>query len=271
MKVIIAIVVIIALTILIVWLIDKFVPKKLKPFINIALWALIIFLGYMTFMSVYKDIQFNQLKDKRYKAVIERLIEVRDTQLAYKEVNREYADSFDKLVRFVDSARVPITQRRDSTILDEERTKAFGGVETMKTITLIDTLSYYSVKDSLWKGSDRDRYKKMMNVFSDSEMTEKYSEWAEKLPSGNKKEQELKKMMKEGSKFIIKAGKLDDISVFECNVDKRVVLFDQDKYLIDKEKEAFSVAGVKGPTVKIGSMEEVNTNGNWGKDLSNKQ
>ena len=56
MEVIIAIVVIIALTIGIVWLIDKFVPKKLKPILNILLWALIIFLGYMTFMSVYKEI-----------------------------------------------------------------------------------------------------------------------------------------------------------------------------------------------------------------------
>ena len=51
MKVIIAIVVIILLTIGIVWLIDKFVPKKLKPIINVLLWGLIIFLGYMTFIN----------------------------------------------------------------------------------------------------------------------------------------------------------------------------------------------------------------------------
>jgi hypothetical protein len=66
LNVIIAIVVIILLTIGIVWLIDKFVPKKIKPVINILLWALIIYLAYMTFMSVYKEIQFNQLKVKRY-------------------------------------------------------------------------------------------------------------------------------------------------------------------------------------------------------------
>ena len=62
MNVIIAIVVIILLTIGIVWLIDKFVPKKLKPIINIVLWALIIFLGYITFMSVYEEIKLNKLK-----------------------------------------------------------------------------------------------------------------------------------------------------------------------------------------------------------------
>ncbi|MEN8886053.1 MAG: hypothetical protein ABF246_06650 [Winogradskyella sp.] len=243
MKVIIAIVVIIALTILIVWLIDYFVPKKLKPAINLVLWSLIIFLGYLTFMSVYKEIQFNQLKDKRYKVVIEQLIDIRDTQLAYKEVNGEYASSFEKLIKFVDSAKVPITQRRDSTVLDEERTKAFGGVETMKTITLIDTLDYYSVKDSLWKGPDQNRYKTMMNV----------------------------SVGKAGAKFKLESGKLDDISVFAVYATKQDILDGEDQYLIEKEKQAFSVAGVKGPTVKIGSMEEVNTNGNWGKDLSNKQ
>ncbi len=241
MKVIIAIVVIVLLTIGIVWLIDKFVPKKLKPVINVLLWGLIILLSYMTFMSVYQEIQFNQLKDKRYRVVIDRLIDVRDSQLAYKEVHGEFAGSFDKLIKFVDTGSVPITQRRDTLVLDEEKTRAFGGVETFKTLTLIDTLSYYSVKDSLFK--DSDRYKTMMNVG----------------------------VGKEGGKFTLKAGKLDEIAVFEASVDKFIVLDGQEKYLIEKERQAFSIAGVKGESVKIGSMEEVNTSGNWGKDLSNKE
>ena len=48
----------ILLTVAIVWLIDKFVPAKAKPIITIALWALIIFLGYLTFDSVYGEIKF---------------------------------------------------------------------------------------------------------------------------------------------------------------------------------------------------------------------
>ena len=38
------------------------VTKKVKPVIVIALWALIILLGYLTFDSVYGEIKFNQLK-----------------------------------------------------------------------------------------------------------------------------------------------------------------------------------------------------------------
>ncbi|WP_426430286.1 hypothetical protein ACPX19_12210 [Winogradskyella sp. HB-48] len=239
--VIAAIIGIILLTILIVWLIDKFVPKKLKPVINIVLWALIILLGYMTFMSVYKEIQFNQLKVERYKVVIDRLVDIRDSQIAYKEVKGEYAGSFDKLISFIENDSIPITQRRDSTVLDVERTRAFGGVETFKTITLIDTLSYWNVKDSIFKGDTR--YKNLADVG----------------------------VGKEGAKFKLEAGKIEEIPVFEASVDKAIVLDGQEKYLIEKEKQAISIAGVKGETVKIGSMQEVNTSGNWGKDLSTKE
>ena len=232
---------VIVLTIGIVWLIDKFVPSKLRPVVNLVLWAIIIFLGYITFMSVYDEIKFNKLKVERYKTVIDRLVDIRDSQLAYKEVNGEYAGDFNKLISFVENGQVPITQRRDTLVLDEERTRAFGGVETMKTITLIDTLSYYTVKDSIFKGDTR--YKTMADVG----------------------------VGEPGAKFKLEAGKLDDIPVFEARVDKAVVLFDQDKNLVKKEKEAFSIAGVKGESVKIGSMEEVNTSGNWGKDLSTKE
>ena len=238
---ILAIVLIILLTIAIVWVIDKFVPKKMKPLVHIVLWIIIVALGYFTFMSVYGEIKFNKLKVERYQKVINGLVDIRDSQLAYKEVNGEYTDNFDKLINFVENGKVPITQRRDTLVLDEERTRAFGGVETMKTITLIDTLSYYSVKDSVFKGSDR--YKKMMYVG----------------------------VGKEGAKYTLKAGKIDKISVFEASVDKAIVLDGEDKYLIEKERQAFSVAGVKGETVKIGSMEEVTTSGNWGKDLSIKE
>ena len=65
LNIIIAAVVVIALTIGIVWVIDKYVPKKVKPLIMIVLWVLIGYLGYTTFMSVYGEIKFNKLKDKR--------------------------------------------------------------------------------------------------------------------------------------------------------------------------------------------------------------
>lgn len=238
LTIIIGIVIVIFLTIGIVWIIDKFVPKKLKPVLNIALWAIIIYLGYATFMSVYGEIQFNQLKDKRYAVVIENLKDLRDAELAHKTVTGKFTGDFDELVKFIDSAQFTITQRRDSSIVDEELTKRYGGVTTTKDIVIIDTLGFVPVKDSLF-GTDT-RYKTMINV-----------------PVG-----------KEGAKFELQAGMLEDIPVFEVSVQKSIVLDGEDKNLIKKEEQVISVDGINGPTIKVGSMNEVKTNGNWPKNYS---
>jgi hypothetical protein len=241
LTVIIAIVIVILLTIGLVWLIDKFVPKKFKPVLNIVLWALIIFLGYMTFMSVYGEIKFNKLKEKRYNVVIEKLKDIRDAELAHSTVTGQFTDNFDSLVKFIETAQFTITQRRDSTVIDEELTKRYGGVTTTKAIVIIDTLGFVPVKDSLFKTDTR--YKTMMNV-----------------PVGEP-----------GAQFDLKAGILDGIPVFEASVQKDVLLYDQDKNLVTREKEVVSVEGVNGPTLKVGSMDEVKTTGNWPKNYSKDQ
>ena len=195
------------------------------------------FLGYQTFMSVYEPIQFNKIKNNRYKAVIENLIDIRDAQLAHQQVTGKFAPNFDNLVKFLDTAQYTITQRRDSTIIDEELTKRYGGVETTKEITIIDTLGFKSVKDSLFKNSDR--YRTMMNV-----------------PNTD-------------AQFEMKAGLLEQnemqIPVFEASVKKKVILHDQNKDLIAQENQVIAVDGVNGDALRVGSMDEVKTNGNWPK------
>ncbi|KJD36378.1 hypothetical protein PW52_06220 [Tamlana sedimentorum] len=213
-------------------------PSKLKPFINILLWILIAFLGYKTYMSVYEPIKFNKEKNKRYAVVIESLKDIRDSQLAHKTVTGKFADNFDGLIKFIDTAQFTITQRRDSSVIDEVLTKQFG-VDMKKSIVLIDTLGYVPVKDSLFKNSNR--YKTMMNV-----------------PVGE-----------EGAKFKMESGFLMqnkiNIPVFEASVSKDVILFDQDKDLLVQEKQVVSVDGVNGDKLKVGSMDEVKTIGNWPK------
>lgn len=240
LTVIIAVVVVILLTIGIVWLIDKYVPKKMKIVVNLVLWVIIIVLGYLTFMSVYGEIQFNQLKEKRYAEVIEKLLDIRDSEMAYKQVNGKFTDNFNELVTFIENGKFTITQRRDTVVKDVEMTRRFG-VDMTKSMVLIDTLGYVPVKDSLF-GADN-RYKEMMNV----------------------------PYAKSGETFELKAGMLDDIPVFEASVDKSVVLHDQNKNLVEKEKQVVSVDGVNGPTLKVGSMEEVKTTGNWPKNYSNEE
>ncbi len=244
MIIFVIIVAVILLTIGIVYLIDKFVPKKFKPYILVGLWSLIIYLGYITFMSIYGEIQFNQLKEKRYKVVIENLKDIRDAELAHRTVTGQFESNWDSLVKFIEIEKFTITQRRDSTIIDKELTRLYG-VDTTKDIVIIDTLGFVPVKDSLF-GVDT-RYKTMMNI-----------------PTLN-----------DGQKFELKAGLLEqngvNIPVFEASVSKKILLYDQDKNLVDLESEVKSVEGVNGPSLKVGSMDEINTNGNWPKNYSKEQ
>ena len=71
-----------------------------------------------------------------------------------------------------------------------------------------------------------------------------------------------------GAKFELKAGKIDDIPVFEASVDKAVVLHDQNKNLVANEKQVVSVDGVNGPKIAVGSMNEISTSGNWPKNFA---
>lgn len=244
LTIIIAAVVVILLTIGIVWVIDKFIPKKLKPVILLVLWVIIGYLGYATFMSVYGEIKFNKLKDDRYKVVIENLKDIRDSQLAHRTVTGQFQGNWDNLVKFIDTAQFTLTQRRDSSVLDQEMTRRYG-VDMFQDIVIIDTLGHVSVKDSLF-GADP-RYKTMMN-----------------LPVG-----------KVGAKIELKAGLLDqngiNIPVFEARAPKELILDGEDKNLIAKEKEVVSVDGVNGDAILVGSMDEVNTNGNWPKNYSKEQ
>ncbi|MCX7549428.1 hypothetical protein [Xanthomarina sp. F2636L] len=236
-KIILIAVAVIVVTIGLVWLIDKFIPSKLKPVLTIALWALIFYLGYLTYMSIFEPIQFNKVKNKRYAAVIEKLIDIRDAQLAHQQVTGKFAPNFEDLVKFIDTAQYTITQRRDSTVIDEEMTKRYGGVEMTKELRIIDTLGFKAVRDSLFKNSDR--YRTMMNV-----------------PATD-------------AKFEMKAGLLEQndmkIPVFEASVKKSVILHDQNKGLIAQENQVIAVDGVNGDALRVGSMDEVKTNGNWPK------
>ncbi|WP_081211543.1 hypothetical protein [Salegentibacter sediminis] len=207
--------------------------------IQLLLWVVIIGLAYLTFDAVYQPIQFNKVKQKRYAKVIENLKDIREAELAYKEVTGEFQGDFDKLVQFLDTAEFAITQRRDTTVLDEEYKKTYGVDQYLEKV-LIDTLGFVSVKDSLFKG-DRERYTEMINVPVEGVDAEF------ELEAGT---------MKKGDR---------DIPVFEAKVAKSVILADQDKDLVLQENEIQSVDDVNGRYIRVGSMEEIKTTGNWPK------
>ena len=71
--------------------------------------------------------------------VIENLKDIRDSELAHRTVTGQFQANWDSLVKFIETEKFTITQRRDSTIIDKELTRLYG-VDTTKDIVIIDTL-----------------------------------------------------------------------------------------------------------------------------------
>lgn len=227
----------------IVYFIKTRMQDKHRPYVLGSLWLIILTFALLLFNSIYNELKFDEVKNARYQVVIKNLKDIRDTQLAHRAVKGVFQKDWDSLVKFIDVDSFTITQRRDSSVIDIEMTKRYGGVKTYKDIIIVDTLGFVSVKDSLF-GID-ERYKTMMFVpFAKND----------------------------DAKFELNAGFLNqngiDIPVFEAFVRKRVVLHDQSVNLVLKENQVQSVDGVNGASLKIGSMNEVNTNGNWPKNYS---
>ncbi|SHJ73727.1 hypothetical protein SAMN04487911_13325 [Arenibacter nanhaiticus] len=206
----------------------------MKTIIQIFLWLACIGLGYMIYNSVNGPIEFKKVKQERYAKVIANLKDIRNSQEAYKTVNGRYAKDFDALISFVDTGKYTITQQRDTSYLEFDKTY---GIDMLKEFKIIDTLGYVSVKDSLFKKDAR--YKTMMNV--------PYA------PNNEKFEMKSAIIEKSGYKA----------PVFEAKVSKEVVLHDQPKSLLVKENSQVNVDEVNGNTIKVGSLTEVSTSGNW--------
>jgi hypothetical protein len=212
----------------------------MKLIIQLLLWLVIIFLGWKLYKSVIGPVEFNKIKVERYDKVIKNLKDIKAAELAYKEITGKFTGSFDSLVRFIDTAEFANVERRDTSYADVAKNKAFGLSEGYYIEDIvIDTLGFTPVRDSLFNSTDR--YKTMMNV--PIEGTD--------------------------AKFELTAGSLEKsgsvYSVFESKVSKDIVLQGLDKDLVGQEKQVISVEGVNGPYIKVGSMTEVNTSGNWPK------
>lgn len=207
---------------------------QMRTVLQIALWIVCIILGYLIYRSVTGPIEFKKVKQERFAKVISNLKDIRNSQEAYRTVNGKFASDFKSLVSFVDSGQYTITQQRDSSYMEYDKVY---GIDMLKEVRIIDTLGFVAVKDSLFKGDDR--YKTMMNV--------PYAQGSETF--------EMK------SAIVDKQGY--KAPVFEAKVKKDVILYDQPKDLLNRENAQISVEEVNGPEIKVGSLNEVSTNGNW--------
>ena len=213
---------------------SKITEMNKKRALFFFLWCLSIFFAAQIYSSINGPIKFNKVKNERYTQVIDRLKDIRNAQIAHKDVTGFYANNFDSLVSFVDNGIFTLIEKRDSSYLEYNR---LYRIDMLKEVEIVDTLGFVSVKDSLF--GQNESYKMMAKI---------------PIEGTN-------------SEFSIKADIIDkngyQVPVFEVKVSKDIVLYDQNKDLLDQENKVISVDGVNGREIILGSMSEVSTSGNW--------
>jgi hypothetical protein len=193
--------------------------------IKVVLSVIIVVLGYMIYESIMRPVRFNAATSAREAKVIARLIDLRTSQQFYKREHSRYTASFDTLIAFLTKGEIPVIKMiPDPT-------------DTTFTRTISDTLGYVKVADSLFHSRP--------NFSLDS---------LRYIPfSGDQQ-------------FEIAAGEIDRsgirVSVYEIKAHYSSFLKGLDRQLVInliKSKEDIE----RYPGLKIGSMEEPSTDGNW--------
>ena len=206
----------------------------MKLALQAVLWILALFFSLKIYNSINGPINFNEIKNERYARVITKLKLIRKAQIAHKDVTGTYSNNFDSLVKFIDNGIFTLIEKRDSSFMEYDRTYR---IDMLREVVVIDTLGFVPVKDSLFKNSNT------------------YKDFATVPVEGI------------DAKFDINASIIDKngykAPVFEIKVAKNLILHDQDKDLLKLENETISVDGVNGPSIILGSLTEVSTNGNW--------
>lgn len=192
---------------------------------KLVLFAVIIFLGYMVYQSIMQPMDFLKEKKHREVEVVQRLKDIRNIQSYYKNEKGSYTGSFDSLISFLKVGEIPVV----SVIPDP--------TDTTFTRTISDTLGYVKVSDSLFKA-------RRNFVINDLRFIP-YSE---------------------GAQFEMGAGEIDrggvKVSVFEAKAPFKVYLKGMDSQRI-MNLVASEEAIERFPGLKVGSLTEPSTDGNW--------
>jgi len=193
--------------------------------IKVVLFIVIIILAYLVYESIQRPLRFNKEVAQRESVVKQRLIDIKNSQMMYKQLNESYMADFDTLIMFLDSAEIPIVNK----IPDPE--------DTTFTITINDTVGYVSVADSLFKNRWTTLVDSLKYIpFAMGDMFE--------LDAGS-----------------IERGGLE-VSVFEVKATYRQYLKGLNDQMITnlvKSKKDID----RFPGMKVGSMIEPSIDGNW--------
>lgn len=85
--------------------------RGIKIGLQVILIACIVGLSYMLYDSIMQPIRFEKQYKKRYQIVVERLKDIRNAQVAFKNNYGHYTADFDSLITFVKSDSLKIVRK----------------------------------------------------------------------------------------------------------------------------------------------------------------
>ncbi len=210
---------------------------KLKNIlINIVLFAIVVFLAIKVIQSIKAPIDFGNEKSKREAQVVQHLKDIRDAEIQYKQAHNKYTSNFDSLIDFCKNYEIPVVN-----IIPDP-------TDTTFTRTINDTIDYVKVFDSLFgKRHNFDINNLGIVPFSDPETKFEIQD------------------------SIIKRGGIS-VPVFEAKTPYEVYLATPGSKFTEKEWNT-RVMNAKAELeqlekyagMKVGSLEEASTDGNWEK------
>lgn len=206
--------------------------KWFKLSLQIVLLVIVLVFAWILFRQIVTPLQFDKQVATRQAAVIERIIDIRSAEQAFKQKNQRYVGDFDSLINFVLTDSLEFERQTGSA--DDSVAVARGLVKTEKFKR--------AVKDT---------------VFAPKKLTVEQIRDLRLIPYG------------EGAEYILNAGMLTTeskvvVPVFEAKAPYKAFLSDLDRQmlvnLIDEDKNAFN----KYPGIQVGSVERAtNDAGNW--------
>lgn len=233
-----------------------FIAQVINRLITYILFVFLIggsvYVLYLDYMSVKKEVDWRAEKEKRYIEIKQRLEDIRDAQLAYKERFGKYAPTLERLVEFVKEGHIYEVEKEKSVpsgYLTREEMNKLGFPRSMVLKPFDEKLAWrlaqFDEKRPELQGFRRDTIKVpvMEAIFMNDKAV------AKRINAPTKLEFQPDSLMYvpySGEKFWMKTDSI------ERGEGKAPVFLAMDPKPFD-EKD----------TLKIGSLEELKTNGNW--------
>lgn len=209
----------------------------MKTVLQIALVALIIIFSYILYSGIERPIEFEKVKKERYEATIARLKDIRKAELAYKDVNGKFTGSWDTLISFVKTGKLPLV-RKIGMLTDSMIEAGWTEKMALKEGKIIRDTIRVSVLDTIFGKDykiDEIKFVPVKDTVAQFHLGATY----------------------------ITTGSGIKVPVFEAKAHNNTILCKLDRQQVINLNEA-KRTNDKYPGLKVGSLEETNNNaGNW--------